>query len=66
MRRYDSISDERISGNVLLAAYNFKKEFKVKYSLIGHTYSTNIESLFSASLDNITKIIEQSDNIYNA
>lgn len=48
-----------------MAAYNYKRDFKIKYSLCGHTYSTSIENLFSASVDQVAKIIEQSDNIYN-
>lgn len=31
-----------------------------------HNYSTNIESLYSASIDQVVKIIESSDNIYNS
>ena len=30
-----------------------------------HTYSTNIESLFAASVEQVASVIEQSDNIYN-
>ena len=30
-----------------------------------HTYSTNIESLFAASVEQVVSVIEQSDNIYN-
>jgi hypothetical protein len=52
LKRSDSLREEnKIFGNVLVAAYNFKKDFKVKYSMTSHTYSTNIESLFSASID---------------
>ena len=66
MKRNDSISeDNKICGNVLVAGFNFKKDFRLKYSMINHSYSTNIESYFSASIDQVVKIIEQSDNIYN-
>lgn len=34
--------------------------------MIGHTYSTNIESMYGVSADQCYKIIEQSDNIYNS
>ena len=30
-----------------------------------HTYSTNIESLFAVSVEQVASVIEQSDNIYN-
>ena len=49
-----------------LDAYNYKKDFKVKYTMVNHTYSSNIEGLFSASIEQVVKIIEQSDNIYNS
>jgi hypothetical protein len=68
------MTDDKINGNVLVAAYNFKKEFKVKYSLAAifsddidlNDHLKYIRSLYSASLDYVTKIIEQSDNIYNS
>jgi hypothetical protein len=60
------VVDSKVHGNALVTGYNYKKQFKVQYSLVGHSYSTNIESLFSASVEQVTKIIEQSDNIYNS
>ncbi len=45
------MSESKIFGNVLVAGYNFKKDFKLKYSMIGHNYSTSLENLFSASVD---------------
>ena len=61
----ENINANKIHGNALVAGYNFKKDFKIQYSLNGHTYSTNLESLFSASIDQVAKIVEQSDTIYN-
>lgn len=34
--------------------------------MINHSFSTNIESFFAASIDQVVQIIEQSDNIYNS
>jgi len=65
LKKAESVYEEKILGNVVVTAYNYKKEFKVQYSLINHTYSTNLESFYSASIDQVAKIIESSDNIYN-
>ena len=52
LKRSESIADEnKIFGNVLMSAYNSKKDFKLQYAMSNHTFSTNIESLFSASID---------------
>lgn len=48
---YDNINDpsnpqhsiNKVFGNVLIAAREGKKEFKLHISLCNHTYSTNIE-----------------------
>lgn len=34
--------------------------------MINHTYSSNIESFFSVSIEQVVKIIEKSDNVYNS
>lgn len=57
--------DSKINGPVLIAAYHSNKDFKLQYSMNNHNFSTNIEALFSASVDQVVKIIESSDNIYN-
>lgn len=31
-----------------------------------HTFSTNVEAFFSASIEQVSKIIENSDNMYNS
>ena len=51
LKRTDSSIEDKVHGNVLISAYNYKKDFRVQYSLVNHTYSTNIESLFAASVD---------------
>ena len=66
LKKNDSLMEDKIIGNVLLAAYNFKKDFKVQYSMASRSYTSNVETLFSVSLDQVTKIIEQSDNVYNS
>lgn len=66
MKKLDSVFENKIAGNVLVSAYNYKKDFKVQYSMINHTYSSNIETLFSVSVEQVVKIIEQSDNVYNS
>jgi hypothetical protein len=58
--------DNKVCGNILLSAYNYRKDFKLQYVMNNHTLSTNIESFFAASIEQVVKIIEQSDNIYNS
>ena len=48
-----------------MSGYNSKKDFKLKYAMTNHTYSTNIEALFGASIDQVVKVLEQSDTICN-
>ena len=67
LKRSDSQIDQdsKVNGNVLISAYNYKKDFRLQYCMNNHTYSTNIESLFAASVEQVASVIEQSDNIYN-
>ena len=43
--------EDKINGNVLIAGYNFKKDFRVHYCMASHSYTSNIETLYSVSLD---------------
>ena len=44
LRRNDSSYENKIYGNAMLAAYNYSRDFKVKYALISHSYSTSLEA----------------------
>ena len=66
LRKNESITEEKVNGNVMMACHNYKKDFRVKYCMTSHSYTSNIEALFSVSIDQVTRIIEQSDNIYNS
>jgi hypothetical protein len=58
LKKNDSITEDKVNGNVLISAYNYKKDFRVKYCMINHSYSVNIETLYSASIEQVVKIIE--------
>jgi hypothetical protein len=54
-----------VQGNAMLIAHNSSSEFKLKYALINHNYSSSIEIIMMQSIEQIAKIIENTDTISN-
>lgn len=54
-----------VQGNALIIAHNSSSEFKLKYCLINHAYTCSIEQIFSSTIDQVAKIIENTDTIQN-
>lgn len=54
-----------VQGNALIVAHNSSSEFKLKYPLINHAYTCSIEQIFSSTIEQVAKIIENTDTIQN-
>jgi hypothetical protein len=61
-----NMTGDKVYGNALMSASKYKSDFKQQYSLINHTYSTSIETIFSASIDQVVKVVDKSDKIINS
>jgi hypothetical protein len=59
-------SEETVFGNILVSAYNYRKDFKLKYSMNNHTISTNIETLYGACIEQVSKVLDMSDTIFTS
>jgi hypothetical protein len=54
-----------VQGNAVIVAHNSSSEFKLKYPLINHAYTCSIEQIFSTTIEQVAKIIENTDTIQN-
>lgn len=55
----------KVYGNALIAAKECRKDFKLCLSICNHTYSTNLEQMFAASIESVAQTLESSDKYQN-
>ena len=65
MKKESGGNEEKIHGNILISAFNYRKDFKLKYAMNNHTISTNIETLYGACIEQVSKVLDYSDTIFN-
>lgn len=54
----------KIYGAAIVSARQYSHEFKLQYSLCNHSFSTSVETMFTASIEHVARIVDDSDKIY--
>lgn len=55
----------KIFGAAIASARPYSHELKLQYSLCNHSFSTSVETMFTASIEHVARIVEDSDKIYS-